>query len=50
MQSVPKYSYEESTEDTHLDFDIKEYSYKLQMYAKEKSRILHDDEYRKNLL
>lgn len=50
MQSVPKYSFDETTEETHLDFDIKDYSFKLQSYAKEKARILHDDEYRKDLL
>ena len=50
MQSVPKYSFDDTTGDTHLDLDIKEYSYKLQSYAKEKARILHDDEYRRDLL
>lgn len=50
MQSVPKYSFDDTTGDTHLDLDIKEYSYKLQSYAKEKARILHDDEYRREIL
>ena len=50
MQSVPKYSYDETNDETHLELDIKEYSYKLQSYAKEKARILHDDEYRKELI
>lgn len=50
MQSVPRNTYEETTGESHIEFDIKEYSYKLQSYAKEKARILHDDEYRKDLL
>mmetsp|Transcript_5715 Transcript_5715/g.5892 ORF Transcript_5715/g.5892 Transcript_5715/m.5892 type:complete len:694 (-) Transcript_5715:65-2146(-) len=50
MQSVPRYSYDETTEETHLEFDIKEYSYKLQSFAKEKARILHDEEYKKDLI
>jgi serine/threonine protein kinase len=50
MQSVPKYSYDETAEETQLDFDIKDYSYKLQNYAKERARILHDEDYRKELI
>lgn len=50
MQSVPKYSFDETAEESQLDFDIKDYSYKLQNYAKERARILHDDEYRKELI
>ena len=50
LQSVPKYVYEESTDETKFDFDLKEYSLKLQSYAKEKARIEHDEEYRRDLL
>lgn len=50
LQSVPKYSFDETAEESHMDFDIKDYSYKLQNYAKEKARILHDEEYRKDLI
>ena len=50
MQSVPKYSFDETAEESQLDFDIKDYSYKLQNYAKERARILHDEEYRKDLI
>ena len=49
MQSVPKYYFDDN-DTPHLQFDIKDYSYKLQSYTKEKSRIVHDDEYRKELL
>lgn len=50
LQSVPKYVYDETSDETKLEFDIKEYSLKLQAYAKEKNRIIHDEEYRKELL
>jgi tmRNA-binding protein len=50
IQSVPKYAYDETADETRLEFDIKEYSLKLQAYAKEKNRIIHDEEYRKELL
>jgi serine/threonine protein kinase len=50
MQSVPKYSYDFDFEDHTLDFDVAEYSKKLQLYLKEKNRITHDAEYRKELI
>jgi len=50
MQSVPRNTFDDTTGESHIEFDIKEYSYKLQSYAKEKARILHDDEYRKDII
>lgn len=49
MQSVPKYYYDEN-ETPSLQFDVKEYSYSLQAYLKEKNRILHDETYRREIL
>ena len=46
LQSVPKYTYDDTMDESNFEFDIKEYSMKLQGYAKEKSRIQHDEEYR----
>lgn len=50
LQSIPRVTYDMNTDDTNFDIDIKEYSYKLQSYIKEKNRILHDEEYRKELI
>ena len=49
-QSVPKQVYSMENEEFYPDFDIKEYYYKLQTYLREKNKILHDDEYRAELL
>lgn len=50
LQSVPKYAYDEITDDFNLEFDIKDYSMKLQNYAKEKTRIQNDEEYKKSII
>ncbi len=50
LQSIPKYTYDETNDETNFELDIKEYSMKLQTYAKERSRILHDEEYKKQLI
>ena len=50
LQSIPKYTYDDTMDESNFEFDIKEYSMKLQGYAKEKSRIQHDEEYRKELI
>lgn len=49
-QSVPRQVYSMETEEFFSDFDIKEYYYKLQSYLREKNKIIHDDEYRAELL
>ena len=49
-QSVPRQVYSMESEEFFTDFDIKEYYYKLQSYLREKNKILHDDEYRAELL
>ncbi len=49
FQSIPKFSYDFEEEEYTTDFDIREYSYNLQSYAKEKNKILHNEEYRKEL-
>lgn len=50
LQSIPRVAYDLNSDDTHFDIDVKEYSYKLQSYIKEKNRIIHDEEYRKELI
>jgi serine/threonine protein kinase len=50
MQSVPKYNFDFDFKEMDLDFDVADYSRKLQLYLKEKNRILHDDVYRKELI
>lgn len=50
LQSIPKYNYCFDGEEFVTEFDIREYSYKLQNYIKEKNRILHNVEYRKDLI
>ena len=50
VQSVPKYNYDFETDYNYIDFDIAEYSKRLQIYIKEKNRILLDHEYRQELI
>lgn len=51
IQSVPKYSHDlEDSEGGEYDFDIQDYSRKLQGYIKEKTRIKNDVEYRNDLI
>jgi serine/threonine protein kinase len=50
LQSIPKYSYCFEGEEFVTEFDIREYSYRLQNYIKEKNRILHNDDYRRELI
>jgi hypothetical protein len=49
-QSVPKKVYSMENQEFYNDFDIKEYYYKLQSYLREKNKIIHDEEYRAELL
>jgi serine/threonine protein kinase len=49
-QSVPRQIFSMENEEFFTDFDIKEYYYKLQSYLREKNKIIHDDEYRGELL
>ena len=50
LQSIPKYNYCFDGEEFVTEFDIREYAYKLQHYIKEKNRILHNEDYRKELI
>jgi hypothetical protein len=50
LQSIPKYTYCFDDEEFVTEFDIREYSYRLQSYIKEKNRIIHNDEYRNELI
>lgn len=50
VQSVPKYSYDLEYEETVVDFDVADYSKRIQNYIKERNRIMHDSEYRKELI
>jgi hypothetical protein len=50
LQSIPKFSYSFDDEEFVTEFDIREYSYRLQSYIKEKNRILHNVEYRNELI
>jgi hypothetical protein len=49
-QSVPRKVYSMENEEFYNDFDIKEFYYKLQNYLREKNKIIHDDEYRAELI
>jgi len=50
FQSVPKYYYDFGEEEFRTDFDIKDYSYTLQSYEKERNRIINNDDYRNELI
>jgi len=51
IQSVPKYTHDlDDSENGEYDFDISEYSRKLQTYIKEKTRIKNDEDYRNDLI
>ena len=50
IQSVPKQIYEMEYDEFTSDFDIREYSYKLQTYLKEKNKIEHNIEYKRELI
>jgi serine/threonine protein kinase len=51
IQSVPRYAHDiEDSENGEYDFDISDYSRKLQSYVKEKNRIKNDVDYRNDLI
>lgn len=51
VQSVPRYVQDmDDSEEGEYDFDISDYSRKLQSYIKEKNRIKNDEEYRNQLI
>jgi len=51
IQSVPKFIQDmDDSDDGEYDFDIGDYSRKLQSYIKEKTRIKNDSDYRNNLI
>lgn len=50
IASIPKYNYDFDEESYSTDFDVREYSYNLQMYAKERNKIIHNEEYRNELV
>jgi serine/threonine-protein kinase SRPK3 len=50
IQSTPKYTYDLEYDEKIIDFDISEYSKKLQTYIRERNKIINDNEYRKELI
>jgi len=50
FQSVPKYDWDFDDNQFRTEFDIKEYSYNLQSYEKEKNRIMNNEDYRNDLI
>ena len=50
IQSVPKMSYDSDYEDSNIDFDIADYSKRLQNYARERNKVLNDAEYRREII
>ena len=50
FQSVPKQSYDMENDEYSTEFDIREYSYKLQSYLREKNKIIHNKEYKEEII
>jgi serine/threonine-protein kinase SRPK3 len=50
MQSTPKYTYDMEYDEKVMDFDIGEYSKKLQTYIRERNKIVNDNDYRKEII
>ena len=50
IQSVPKYTQDLDDRNGEYDFEISDYKRKLQIYIKEKTRILHDIDYRNDII
>lgn len=50
IQSVPKYTYDMEFDEKVIDFDVADYSKKLQLYIRERNKILHDVDYRRELV
>ena len=50
VQSVPKVTYDSDYEEGTIDFDIADYSKKLQNYARESNKVINDSEYRNELI
>jgi serine/threonine-protein kinase SRPK3 len=50
VQSTPKYSYDMEYDEKVMDFDISEYSKKLQTYIRERNKIVNDTEYRRDII
>jgi serine/threonine-protein kinase SRPK3 len=50
IQSMPKYNYDLEYEEKLMEFDIADYSKKLQTYIKDRNKITHDADFRKELL
>ncbi len=50
ISSMPKYSYDMEYEEKTMDFDISEYSKKLQTYVRDRNKIVHDPDFRKELI
>lgn len=50
MQSVPRMIYNMEDEEFTTDFDIREYSFKVQSYMKEKNKIIHNKDYKDELI
>ena len=50
IQSTPKYTYDLEYDEKIIDFDISEYSKKLQSYIRERNKIINDGDYRRELI
>lgn len=50
VQSVPKVTYDSDYEESTIDFDISDYSKKLQNYVRESNKVINDSEYRNELI
>lgn len=50
VQSVPKQSFNMEDEEFYTEFDIRDYSYKLQTYIRERNRLIHNKEYKDELI
>jgi len=50
MQSVPRAAYHMEYDEYATDFDMREYSYKLQTYLKEKIKLTHNKEYKEEVI
>lgn len=50
IQSVPKFAYDHELEEETTDFDLTDYSKRLQLYLREKSKLIHDPEYREDII
>jgi serine/threonine protein kinase len=50
LQSIPKFTYCFENEEFITEFDVREYSIRLENYIREKNRIIHNEDYRKEVI